>query len=337
MPHLNPLLVTGCAGFIGFHLCQRLLQEGNPVVGVDSLNDYYDPQLKRDRLALLEQAGLQFHHLDLSESAPTSVLFAEHRFQRVVHLAAQAGVRYSKTHPHKYSASNLEAFLNILEGCRACQVEHLIYASSSSVYGANRKMPFSAGDRTDRPVSLYGATKKANEVMAHSYSWMYGIPVTGLRFFTVYGPWGRPDMALYVFAKAILENRPIEIFNHGNMMRDFTYVDDVVEGIVRLLIKPPQATQEEAPYNIFNIGNNHPIGLLDFVHIIEETLGKKAEVQLKPLESGEVVSTYADIAELEAYVGFRPDTPLEKGIQQSLSWYLDYRKHRHLLMPSLKG
>jgi len=324
----SPLLVTGCAGFIGFHLCQRLLREGRTVHGVDSLNDYYDPQLKQDRLKQLLEAGIFFQKLDLSNKEATQALFDGAAYKRVVHLAAQAGVRYSKTNPHAYIAANLEGFLNILEGCRHNGIEHLIYASSSSVYGANRKLPFSTKDSTDIPVSLYGATKKANEMMAHSYAWMYGVPTTGLRFFTVYGPWGRPDMALYLFASAILENRPIELFNYGKMQRDFTYVDDIVEGIVRLLPKHPEAGELQAPAHVFNIGNNNPVELGQFLRIIEDAIGKKAEVQLMPLQAGDVVATYADIAELEAYVGFRPDTPLEQGIQRSLSWYQNYRRLR---------
>jgi UDP-glucuronate 4-epimerase len=326
----SPLLVTGCAGFIGFHVCQRLLRERVPVVGVDNFSDYYDPQLKRDRLSQLLDQGLVFQTLDLSHKEATEQLFDQHKFGRVVHLAAQAGVRHSKTHPHAYTSANLEGFLNILEGCRHHQMEHLVYASSSSVYGANQKLPFSTRDKVDRPVSLYGATKKANELMAHSYAWMYGLPTTGLRFFTVYGPWGRPDMALYLFARAILEDQPIELFNYGKMQRDFTYIDDVVEGIVRLLPKPPKAAEQQAPAQIFNIGNHSPVELGEFLRVIEENLGKKAQVQLSPLQSGDVVATYADIADLEAYAGFRPDTPLERGIQQSISWYLDYRRRRGL-------
>ena len=324
------LLVTGCAGFIGFHLCQRLLREGQTVVGVDNLNDYYDPQLKSDRLKLLLDLGLKFEKLDLSESPTVRGLFDRYPFNRVVHLAAQAGVRYSKTNPHAYTAANIEGFLNMLEACRHNTIEHLIYASSSSVYGANQDLPFSIRDKADRPVSLYGATKKANELMAHSYSWMYRVPTTGLRFFTVYGPWGRPDMALYLFANAILEGRPIELFNFGKMKRDFTYVDDIVEGIIRLIPKSPEPEAESAPARIYNIGNNNPVDLGDFVQIIEESLGKKATIELKPLQSGDVVATYADVSELEDFVGFRPDTPLRQGIQRAIAWYLEYRQQRGL-------
>lgn len=298
------------------------------MIGVDNLNEYYDVQLKRDRLAQLQEAGLECVHFDLADRHKSAEFFAQRAFSRVVHLAAQAGVRYSKTHPHAYTSSNLEGFLNILEGCRHQEVGHLIYASSSSVYGANQKLPFSTNDKADRPVSLYGATKRANELMAHSYSWMYQLPTTGLRFFTVYGPWGRPDMALYIFAKAILEERPIELFNFGKMRRDFTYVDDIVEGVVRLLDRPPVTAEQEAPANLFNIGNHSPVDLTFFVQLIEKNLGKKAVIELKALQTGDVVETFADTSDLEAYVGFRPDTPLERGIQRSMEWYLDYRRQR---------
>lgn len=326
----KPVLVTGCAGFIGFHLCQRLLSQNQPVVGVDCLNDYYDVRLKTDRLKLLLEKGLDFYQFDLADGGRTAEFFARHLPDCVIHLAAQAGVRYSKINPHAYTSSNLEAFLNILEGCRQTRVGHLLYASSSSVYGANQKLPFSTEDKADQPVSLYGATKRANELMAHSYAWMYGLPTTGLRFFTVYGPWGRPDMALYIFARQILEGQPIELFNFGKMRRDFTYVDDVVEGLVRLMRLPPAGRTGEAPVRLLNIGNNQPVDLESFVALIEHSLGKKARIELKPLQTGDVVETYADTSELESLVDFRPNTPLEVGIQRAMEWYLDYRRQRGL-------
>jgi UDP-glucuronate 4-epimerase len=326
---LKPVLLTGVAGFIGYHLAQRLLNQGVTVIGVDCLSDYYDPQLKRDRLELLVAQGLQFRKLDLSVHQDTLNLFREFGFEQVIHLAAQAGVRYSKTNPHAYTSSNIEGFLNILEGCRSVDSRHLLYASSSSVYGSNRKLPFSTQDLSDTPVSLYGATKKANELMAHSYAWMYGVPCTGLRFFTVYGPWGRPDMALYLFASAILEDRPLSLFNHGKMMRDFTYVDDVVESLVRLLPSPPSGQPGEvAPAQVLNVGNHSPVQLKEFLRLIEEKLGKKAQVELLPMQSGDVEATYAEVSELQAQVDFRPDTALAEGIDRSLSWYLDYRRKR---------
>ncbi|MGE0492763.1 MAG: NAD-dependent epimerase [Vulcanimicrobiota bacterium] len=330
------ILVTGCAGFIGFHLCLRLLHEGHQVVGVDSLNDYYSVQLKRDRLALVQQAGLEFRLLDIANRQSVAELFEYHRFDTVVNLAAQAGVRYSLVNPHAYVDSNLTGFLNILEGCRHCPVEHLVYASSSSVYGANTQMPFATHQPTNHPVSLYGATKKANEMMAHAYASMYGLPSTGLRFFTVYGPWGRPDMAMFIFARAISEGRPIDVFNDGRMRRDFTYVDDVVEGIVRLLSKPPltdpgwdslnpNPATSAAPYRIFNIGNNQPVELGYFIELIEKALGKKAERRLLPLQAGDVPATYADIDALQDLVGFRPRTSIEEGIDKTLTWFKEYQ------------
>lgn len=327
---IDCVLVTGCAGFIGFHLCQRLLDQGLEVHGVDSLNDYYDVQLKKDRLSLIQEKGLRFQQLDLADPTPTEKLFQDQKYDCVVHLAAQAGVRYSTTNPRAYSSANLEGFLNILEGCRHQQVRHLIYASSSSVYGANQKLPFSTQDKADRPVSLYGATKRANELMAHSYSWMYGLATTGLRFFTVYGPWGRPDMALYIFARQILEGQPIQLFNYGKMRRDFTYVDDVVEGLTRLLNRPPSGGTQQAPAHVFNIGNHNPVKLRHFVRLIEQNLGKEARIELKPLQPGDVVETYADTTDLEKYVGFRPNTSLEMGIQRAMEWYLEYRRCRGL-------
>jgi len=328
----EPILVTGCAGFIGFHLGQRLLQEGQRVLGVDSLNDYYDPQLKRDRLTQLLDRGLLFEHCDLSQPAAARELFARNRFLQVVHLAAQAGVRYSKINPHAYTAANIEGFLTVLEGCRHGGVEHLIYASSSSVYGANQELPFSTRQMTEQPVSLYGATKKANELMAHSYAWMYGLPSTGLRFFTVYGPWGRPDMAPYLFASAILEDRPIQLFNHGKMRRDFTYVNDVVESIVRLLPLAPKGDENRAPARVCNVGSHSPVDLEDFLRHIESRLGKKAQVELLPLQSGDVLATYADVQDLEALVNFRPSTPLSAGIDRDMTWYLAYRQSRSSLV-----
>lgn len=324
----TPILVTGCAGFIGYHLCARLLKENFKVLGVDNLNDYYDPQLKKDRLQLLLNAGLQFLPLDLSQKNDSKTLFQEHDFQSVVHLAAQAGVRYARTQPHAYTASNIEGFLNVLEGCRVQNCEHLIYASSSSVYGLNQKLPFSTEDLTDRPASLYGATKKSNELMAHSYSWLYGIPTTGLRFFTVYGPWGRPDMSLYIFAKAILEDKPVQLFNHGEMKRDFTYVDDIVESIIRLIPKPPESRPHSPRAQLFNIGNNRTVELKHFLQTIENHLGRKAVVDLQPMQAGDVLETLADVGPLERYVDFKPSTPLEEGIARALDWYLDYRARR---------
>lgn len=320
------ILVTGAAGFIGFHVCLRLLQQGFGVVGLDNLNDYYDPKLKRDRLRLLLERGMEFHPIDLCQEAELTDLFIRHGFSRVVHLAAQAGVRYSKTNPQAYVSSNLLGFLNILEACRRHAIGHLIYASSSSVYGLNTQMPLSTRLSTDTPVSLYGATKKSNELMAHSYAWTFGLPCTGLRFFTVYGPWGRPDMALYVFANAILERRPVQLFNHGNMLRDFTFVDDVVESITRLLHRPPVCQPgQSAPTRIFNVGNHNPVNLRQFLSWIEEALGQEAQVELAPLQTGDIVDTFADVQELEQFLGFRPATPVREGIRRSLEWYLEYR------------
>lgn len=325
----NSLLVTGVAGFIGFHLARRLLSEGKVVVGIDSLNDYYDPQLKRDRLNQLLELGLIFRQIDLTDWKNIQALFQEHQFETVVHLAAQAGVRYSKTNPHAYVASNIDGFLNILEGCRHFNIRHLLYASSSSVYGANREMPFSTDQKTDRPVSLYGATKKANELMAHSYSWMYGLPATGLRFFTVYGPWGRPDMALYLFADAIIEQKSLQLFNYGQMNRDFTYVDDIVEGISRLLpLTPTGSTGEAAAHRVLNIGSHNPVALERFLELIEQAVGRKALVEKLPMQSGDVASTFAEVSDLETLTGFRPSTSLEQGIENSIAWYLEYRKLR---------
>ncbi len=327
------ILVTGIAGFIGFHLGRRLLEEGHQVLGLDNLNDYYDVSLKRARLVQLEdQPHFRFVHLDLADRLGMAELFTQNHFDKVVHLAAQAGVRYSLENPHAYLDSNLEGFLNILEGCRHYGITHLIYASSSSVYGANTQMPFSVHHTTDHPVSLYGATKKANELMAHTYSHLYGLPCTGLRFFTVYGPWGRPDMALFKFVQAILAGRPIEVFNYGWMQRDFTYIDDIVEGVARLLehypfpdpswsgVSPNPGTSH-APYRLYNIGNNNPVELMRLIEILEDCLGRKAEKALEPLQPGDVPATYAEVTDLMEAVGFRPSTPIEEGVERFVRWY----------------
>jgi UDP-glucuronate 4-epimerase len=324
------VLVTGVAGFIGFFLTQRLLADGGVVYGIDNLNDYYDVALKQDRLAqLLSLPGFTFERLDLADREGMARLFRDHAFEGVVHLAAQAGVRYSLKNPHAYADSNLLGFVNVLEGCRHGQVRHLVYASSSSVYGANRKAPFATSDSVDHPVSLYAATKKANELMAHAYSHLYGLPTTGLRFFTVYGPWGRPDMAYFKFVDAIANDRPIEVFNHGKMKRDFTYIDDVVEGIVRTLQRPPQpladpAFNTQAPYKVYNLGNHSPVELMSFIEVIEQAMGKPAEKIMKPMQPGDVSATYADIDDLMADVGFRPSTPIETGIARFVAWYREY-------------
>lgn len=330
------VLVTGAAGFIGFHLAQRLLKRGDTVVGLDNLNDYYDVRLKRDRLAQLQaHDAFRFAEIDLADRPAIAQLFEENAFDVVVNLAAQAGVRYSLENPHVYAESNIAGFLNVLEGCRHHDVGHLVYASSSSVYGANTQMPFSTSDNVDHPVSLYAASKKANELMAHSYSHLYGLPTTGLRFFTVYGPWGRPDMALFLFTEAILEDRPIDVFNHGRMQRDFTYVDDIVEGVVRVMDRPPQGDpawngddpdpgSSKAPYKVYNIGNNQPVELMRFIEAIEEALGKEAEKNLMPMQPGDVPATYADVDDLVRDVDYRPDTPIEEGIRRFVDWYLDY-------------
>jgi UDP-glucuronate 4-epimerase len=326
------ILVTGSAGFVGFFVSQRLLDDGHEVYGIDNLNDYYPVQLKHDRLARLKnQPNFTFQPLDLSDRPGMQALFEQHDFTHVVHLAAQAGVRYSLQNPYAYADSNLSGFLNILEGCRHSDtLKHLIYASSSSVYGANTKVPFSTGDSVDHPVSLYAATKKANELMAHSYSHLYDIPVTGLRFFTVYGPWGRPDMAYFKFVDAIAHDRPIEVYNHGKMKRDFTYIDDVVEGIVRLLNYIPKPVADaldissKARYKVYNIGNHSPVELLTFIEVIEKAMGKSAEKIMKPMQPGDVVATYADVEDLMNDVGFKPDTPIEVGIQKFVDWYRSY-------------
>ena len=330
------ILITGAAGFIGMHVAQLLLARGDAVVGLDNLNDYYDPQLKRDRLArLVPRAGFRFELMDVADRAGMERLFAQERFDRVVHLAAQAGVRYSLANPHAYIDSNVVGFMNVLEGCRHHQVQHLVYASSSSVYGGNTRMPFSEHDGVDHPVSLYAATKKANELMAHTYSHLYGLPTTGLRFFTVYGPWGRPDMALFLFTKAILEGQPIKVFNHGQMVRDFTYVDDIAEGVVRTLDRVATAdpaydaaradpARSNVPYRLFNIGNHNPMPLMDFIRAIESALGLEALKDYLPLQSGDVPATSADVEELAAWTGFRPSMPVHEGIKRFVIWYREY-------------
>lgn len=330
------VLVTGAAGFIGFHLSKRLLSQGHEVVGLDNLNDYYDVSLKQARLKQLEgYSNFRLVKADLADRPKMEEVFRNDQYERVFHLAAQAGVRYSLTNPHVYIESNLVGFLHILEGCRHAQVPHLIYASSSSVYGANTQMPFSVHDRVDHPVSLYAATKKANELMAHTYSHLYRIPTTGLRFFTVYGPWGRPDMALFLFSKAILAGKPIELFNFGKMERDFTYIDDIIEGVVRVGEKipapdpnwssrNPDPATSSAPYRIFNIGNNNPVALLKLLDTLEQCLGKKGERRLVPIQPGDVPATYADVDDLMKEVGFKPATPIEEGVRRFVDWYRGY-------------
>ncbi|WP_396205294.1 NAD-dependent epimerase [Gemmatimonas sp.] len=330
------ILVTGAAGFIGYHTSERLLARGDEVVGLDNINDYYDPTLKVSRLARLAgQPGFRFVRMELGNRDGIERLFREERFDRVIHLAAQAGVRYSLTNPHAYIDSNLVGFLHILEGCRHHGVQHLTYASSSSVYGANTAMPFSVHQNVDHPVSLYAATKKANELMAHTYSHLYGLPTTGLRFFTVYGPWGRPDMALFLFTKAILEGKPIDVFNHGKMRRDFTYIDDIVEGVIRTsdhTAEPnpawnsdaPDPATSKAPYRIYNIGNNNPVELMHLIGTLEQTLGRTAEKRMLPLQMGDVPATYADVEALVKDVGFAPETPIETGVARFVAWYKEY-------------
>jgi UDP-glucuronate 4-epimerase len=329
------ILVTGCAGFIGMFAAQRLLERGEQVIGVDSLNDYYDVSLKKARLARLQaHANFRFVEMDLAERAACEQLFAA-PISRVVHLAAQPGVRYSLQNPHAYVQSNLAAFTNVLEGCRARAAKHLVFASSSSVYGANTKVPFSEADAVDHPVSFYAATKKANEMMAHTYSHLYGLPCTGLRFFTVYGPWGRPDMSPMLFAKAIMDGKPIDVFNHGQMERDFTYVDDIVEGVLRVLDQPAQANpafdsskpdvaSSFAPYRIYNIGNHQPVALLKYIETLEIALGKTAQKNMLPMQAGDVVRTCADTTRLQQAVGFAPNTPLETGLARFAEWFKNY-------------
>jgi UDP-glucuronate 4-epimerase len=332
------ILVTGAAGFIGFHLSKRLLEDGCSVVGLDIINDYYDPAIKHSRLELLTPYDrFKFVRIDLADREGMKALFEQEQFDAVVNLAAQAGVRYSLINPHSYVDSNLVGFVNILEGCRHNKVKHLVFASSSSVYGSNTKMPFSVHDNVDHPVSLYAASKKANELMAHTYSHLYGLSCTGLRFFTVYGPWGRPDMALFLFTKAILEGRPIDVFNYGKMQRDFTYIDDIIEGVVRVMQRPAQPNPDwdgnapdpgtsYAPYRIYNIGNNNPVELMHFIEVIEDCLGKKAEKNLLPMQPGDVPATYADIDDLVRDTGFKPETTLEEGIPKFIEWYKEYFK-----------
>ena len=330
------ILITGTAGFIGFHLANRLLSMGCRVLGVDNLNDYYDVNLKKDRLAILEKhPDFSFFRTDLSDLDGLTTIFKSQAVDAVVNLAAQAGVRYSLVNPHAYVQSNLVGFVNILECCRHNQVRHLVFASSSSVYGANTRMPFSVHDNVDHPVSLYAATKKSNELMAHTYSHLYDLPCTGLRFFTVYGPWGRPDMALFLFTKAILEDKPIQVFNHGKMLRDFTYIDDIVEGVVRVIDAVPTPNSEWSgdtpdpgtsykPYRIFNIGNNNPVELTRFIEAIETALGKEAEKNFMDIQPGDVAATYANIDDLYNAVGFKPETTIEHGIQKFIEWYRRY-------------
>jgi len=330
------LLVTGAAGFIGYHLSKRLLEKGCEIVGLDNLNDYYEVSLKEDRLKrLVQYDGFTFVQASLEDRDRVEKLFEIYRPPRVIHLAAQAGVRYSLENPHAYIDSNVVGFLNILEGCRHNQVEHLIFASSSSVYGANKAQPFSVQHNVDHPVSLYAATKKANELMAHTYSSLYGLPVTGLRFFTVYGPWGRPDMAYFSFTRAILQGEPIKVFNYGKMKRDFTYIDDIVEGVVRLVDRIPEPDphwegtnpdpgRSYAPYRIYNIGNNKPVELMHFIRVLERALGREAEKELMPMQPGDVVETYADIDDLAGDVGFRPATGIEAGLAKFVDWYREY-------------
>lgn len=317
-------LLTGAAGFIGMHTAIRLLERGDQVIGIDNLNDYYDPALKASRLdQLAKYPEFRFLPMDIADTAEVAKLFKSEQFQQVIHLAAQAGVRYSLINPQAYIQSNLVGFANILEGCRQAGIEHLVYASSSSVYGGNTKMPFSELDNVDRPVSLYAATKKSNELMAHTYSHLYGIPTTGLRFFTVYGPWGRPDMAYFKFTQAILQGKAIEVYNHGDMRRDFTYIDDIVEGVVRVA-GFPASSASGPPYQIFNIGNHMPVALMDFIGMLEKTIGKQAEKIFLPMQDGDVPATYADTSALQSLVGFSPSTTIETGIANFYKWYRTY-------------
>jgi UDP-glucuronate 4-epimerase len=332
----NEVLVTGAAGFIGFHVAQRLLSEGREVVGLDVINDYYDPKLKEARLDILKRnSSFSFVKFDLTDRMSTKRLFEQHRFPVVIHLAAQAGVRYSLQNPHAYIDANIEGFMNVLEGCRYNDCKHLLFASSSSVYGANTKLPFSVQDNVDHPISLYAASKKANELMAHAYSHLYRIPATGLRFFTVYGPWGRPDMAMFIFAKAILDGTPIKLFNHGNMRRDFTYIDDVSQAVVRLMDHPPHGNPQwsgdrpdpassAAPWKIYNVGNNRPEELTHVVSLLEKEFGRSAAKEMLPMQPGDVSATYADVEDLARDIGFTPATKIEDGIARFAKWYRDY-------------
>ncbi|MDM8557728.1 NAD-dependent epimerase [Candidatus Parabeggiatoa sp. HSG14] len=330
------ILITGAAGFIGFHLSKYLLEQDSEIVGLDNLNDYYDVNLKKARLSQLEEhQNFRFVQLELADRSGMAELFAREKFNRVVNLAAQAGVRYSLENPHAYVDSNIVGFVNLLEGCRHNRVEHLVFASSSSVYGLNTLMPFSVHHNVDHPISLYAATKKSNELMAHTYAYLYGLPTTGLRFFTVYGPWGRPDMALFKFTKAILEEKPIEVYNYGKMRRDFTYIDDIIEGVVRTLFRIPHANIEwsgkspdpsssPAPYQLYNIGNNNPVELMHYIEVLETALGKEAKKNMYPIQAGDVPATYADVKDLEKDIGFKPQTSVEEGIQQFVAWYKKY-------------
>lgn len=335
---MSRILVTGAAGFIGSHVSHRLVDRGDEVIGLDSLNDYYSVQLKRDRLdRLTPKKGFTFEHLDLADEPGIKTLFAKYKFSKVINLAAQAGVRYSLQNPQAYVSSNLVGFVNILEGCRHHNVEHLTYASSSSVYGANTTMPFSIHDNVDHPLSLYAASKKANELMAHTYSHLFKLPTTGLRFFTVYGPWGRPDMALFLFTKAILEGRPIDVFNHGKMRRDFTYIDDIVEGVIRTSDHTAQPNTDwtgahpdpgtgAGPYRVYNIGNNEPVELMYLIETLEKCLGMTAAKNMLPMQMGDVPATYANVDDLIRDVGFKPATPIEVGIERFVNWYREYHK-----------
>ena len=332
------VMITGAAGFIGSTLALRLLARGDKVYGIDNMNDYYSVALKEARLARLKSnKNFTFQKLDIADREGVAKLFKEQKFDAVMNLAAQAGVRYSLTNPQAYADSNLLGFVNLLEGCRHSKVKHFVFASSSSVYGANTKQPFSEHHNVDHPVSLYAASKKANELMAHSYAHLFALPCTGLRFFTVYGPWGRPDMALFLFTKGILEGTPIKVFNNGNMVRDFTYIDDIVEGVVRVIDRPaqpnpswssdkPDSATSYAPYRIFNIGNNKPVQLMRYIEVLEECLGKKAQKEMLPMQAGDVPSTVADVSELEAATGFRPNTSVETGIRNFVAWYREYHK-----------
>ena len=346
-------LVTGAAGFIGFHVAQKLIDQGEDVVGLDIINDYYDINLKYSRLqhhgiakekietgllvASSKYANYRFLKLDLAEKEPLLKLFEQEKFDVVIHLAAQAGVRYSLTHPEVYVHSNITGFLNILEACRFHPVKHLVYASSSSVYGANEKMPFSTSDSVDHPISLYAASKKSNELMAHTYSHLFGVPTTGLRFFTVYGPWGRPDMALFLFTEAILKGEPIKVFNYGQMKRDFTYIDDIVEGILKVADRParpnkdfdpknPDPGSSKVPFKIYNIGNSSPVLLMDYIHAVEKGLGKEAKMELLPLQPGDVPASHADVEDLVRDTGYKPSTPIDQGVKAFTDWYMDYYK-----------
>lgn len=336
------IVVTGAAGFIGMHTSLLLLGRGEEVVGIDNLNDYYDVSLKHARLAQLKTyPNFTFYEQDIAEGGAIDAIFAHERPKRIVHLAAQAGVRYSLIHPHAYVEANIKGFLNILEACRHSRVEHLVYASSSSVYGGNTSLPFSEEHNIDHPLSIYAATKKSNELMAHTYSHLFGIPTTGLRFFTVYGPWGRPDMALFLFAKAILNNEPINVFNNGQMTRDFTYITDIVEALVKLTDKPatpdpsfdssnPNPTTSNVPYRVFNIGNSRPTPLISYIAALERSLGAKAQMNMLPMQAGDVLSTAADTTALEAWIGFKPDTTIDTGISRFVDWYIDYYKVNRL-------